>query len=307
MANMRWKVPAALLLACLARAAAPIYLDPKQPVEARVEDLLARMTLEEKVGQMNMPCVYVRQMGGVGFGSRILNAEDIAAKKDACRRFTEGTYVEGLGPGGGFFTLANTVLHEGPRQQALFFNELQKIALEKTRLKIPLLQTEEGTHGLMCSGGTIFPEGPGLGSTWNMDLIREIYSDRRPGGARRRHPPALHAGGGAEPRSAPGPQRGGLQRRPVPLLAHRRVDRARRAGRRRLRARPSRGRIVPLPGTEPAGRAAWSAAPWRSPSACCAKSSCRRGWPASSSAGALGVMATYPAIDGVPTHASERS
>lgn len=50
-------------------------------------------------------------------------------------------------PGGGFFTLANTVLYEGPRQQARFFNELQKIALEKTRLKIPLLQTEEGTHG----------------------------------------------------------------------------------------------------------------------------------------------------------------
>ena len=41
---------------------------------------------------------------------------------------------------------------------------------------IPLLQTEEGTHGLMCSGGTIFPEGLAIGSTWNMDLVKNIYT-----------------------------------------------------------------------------------------------------------------------------------
>jgi len=87
-----------------------------------------------------------------------------------------GELVPGLGPGGGFFTLANTILHEGPRQQALFFNELQRLAIEKTRLGIPLMQVEEGTHGLMCSGGTIFPEGPGLGSTWNLALIRDVYA-----------------------------------------------------------------------------------------------------------------------------------
>ncbi|MFC1542156.1 glycoside hydrolase family 3 C-terminal domain-containing protein, partial [Candidatus Latescibacterota bacterium] len=73
-------------------------------------------------------------------------------------------------------TLPNTILHEGPRQQANFLNELQKIATEKTRLKIPLLITEEGTHGLMCSGGTIFPEGLAIGSTWNMDLVHDIYT-----------------------------------------------------------------------------------------------------------------------------------
>lgn len=81
-----------------------------------------------------------------------------------------------LGPGGGFFTLANTILHQGPAQQAEYFNGLQKIALEKTRLGIPLIQVEEGTHGLMCSGGTIFPEGLALGSTWDLELIRRIYS-----------------------------------------------------------------------------------------------------------------------------------
>ncbi len=143
----------------------PLYLDSSQAIEKRVEDLLGRMTLEEKVGQMNMPCVYV---GGMG--------KDIPAKFEGCRKFAEGTYVEGLGPAGGYFTLANTILHNGTREQAEFFNELQKIALEKTRLGIPLLQTEEGTHGLMCSGGTIFPEGLAIGSTWNMELVKKIYT-----------------------------------------------------------------------------------------------------------------------------------
>ena len=143
----------------------PLYLDSSQAIEKRVDDLLGRMTLEEKVGQMNMPCVYV---GGLG--------RDIPAKLEGCRKFAEGTYVEGLGPAGGYFTLANTILHKGTRQQAEFFNELQKIAIEKTRLGIPLLQTEEGTHGLMCSGGTIFPEGLAIGSTWNMDLVKKIYT-----------------------------------------------------------------------------------------------------------------------------------
>ncbi len=143
----------------------PAYLDPKQPVSRRVEDLLSRMTLEEKIGQINMPCVYVGELG-----------KDIPEKTEACRKLAEGKFPGFPGPAGGFFTLANTILQEGTLQQAKFFNELQKIAMEKTRLGIPLLQTEEGTHGLMCSGGTVFPEGLAIGSTWNMDLVKDIYT-----------------------------------------------------------------------------------------------------------------------------------
>jgi beta-glucosidase len=143
----------------------PLYKNPALPVKVRVEDLISRMTLEEKIGQMNMPCVYEDGLG-----------EGIEAKKEACRKLAEGKFIEGIGPFGGFFTLANTILHEGTRQEAEFFNELQTIAKEKTRLGIPLLQTEEGTHGLMCSGGTIFPEGLGIGSTWDMDLVHKIYT-----------------------------------------------------------------------------------------------------------------------------------
>lgn len=143
----------------------PLYRDATASIERRVEDLLSRMTLKEKVGQLNMPCVYVDEMG-----------MGIPAKQAACKKFAEGTYTDQIGPGGGFFTLADNVLWEGSRQQALFFNELQKIAIEKTRLGIPLLQSEEGTHGVMCSGKTIFPEGLGLGSMWNPALIKQIYA-----------------------------------------------------------------------------------------------------------------------------------
>jgi beta-glucosidase len=146
-------------------AAAPLYRDSSAPVERRIDDLLGRMTLEEKVGQMNMPCVYE---SGLGKG--------MPEKMEAVQKFAEGTYAKGIGPGGGFFTLSNTILHEGTEQQAKFLNDLQRIALEKTRLGIPLLQSEEGTHGLMCPGGTVFPEGPALGSTWNMDLLEQVYT-----------------------------------------------------------------------------------------------------------------------------------
>src|SRR5206468_10412321 len=140
-----------------------MYLDPQQPIERRVEDLLSRMTLEEKVGQLNLPCVYVDQLG-----------KTIPEKMQACRRFAAGTYTSEIGPGAGFFTLADTILHEGPKQQAEYFNELQKIALTQTRLKIPLLQDEEGTHGAMFPGATIFPEGLAIGSTFDMPLVKSV-------------------------------------------------------------------------------------------------------------------------------------
>jgi beta-glucosidase len=64
---------------------------------------------------------------------------------------------------------------QGPRPQAELLNQLQKIATEKTRLKIPLIFFEEGTHGLINPQGTVFPEGLAIGSTWNTDLVKNIY------------------------------------------------------------------------------------------------------------------------------------
>ena len=142
----------------------PIYPDPKRPIEDRIDDLMSRMTLKEKVGQLNQPCVYVDQLG-----------RDIPSKTEACKRFAAGTYTNEIGPACGFFTLADQILHESARQQAEYFNEVQRIA-SRTRLKIPVMEDEEGTHGAMFSGATIFPEGLSVGSSFDMDLVRAIYS-----------------------------------------------------------------------------------------------------------------------------------
>ena len=147
----------------------PLYLDPDQPVEKRVEDLLGRMTLKGKVGQMNMTAAsYIKDE----FSPR---GADLNSELNTCRRKAEGTYLEDIGPEGGLFSIANRLLRKGPRQQAEVFNELQKTAIEQTRLGIPLIQIEEGVHGLMASGATIFPEGPAIGSSWDMDLVRQVY------------------------------------------------------------------------------------------------------------------------------------
>ncbi len=142
-----------------------VYLDPERPVEDRVNDLMGRMTLKEKVGQLNLPCVYVRQLG-----------TDIPSKTEACKRFAAGTYTQEIGPASGFFTLANEILQQGTRQQVEYFNQLQRIALTETRLKIPLLEDEEGTHGGMFSGATVFPEGLAIGSSFDLDLVRDVYA-----------------------------------------------------------------------------------------------------------------------------------
>lgn len=154
-----------LAILAQSRADVPPYLDPKLPISARVDDLMSRMTLQEKVGQLNLPCVYVDELG-----------KDIPSKLEACRRFAAGTYTHEIGPGCGFFTLANEILHKDARQQAEYFNELQKIARTQTRLKIPVLEDEEGTHGAMFPGATIFPEGLGIGSSFDLELVKAIYA-----------------------------------------------------------------------------------------------------------------------------------
>ncbi len=287
-------VAALLALGLSLRSAPPVYLDAGQPIEKRVEDLLARMTLTEKLGQMNMPCVYESALG-----------KTIPAKTAACRRFAEGTFEPSLGPGGGFFTLPNTILHEGPRQQAEFLNELQRIALEKTRLKIPPLQTEEGTHGVMKSGGTVFPEGLALGSTWDMDLLRRVYATA----AREARAVGVHqiftlvVEPNRDPRLGRNEEGYGEDPYLCSRIAESIVEGAQGndvsasdkvvAG---LCHYP--GQSQPVSGLERGAMEISERA---------LRSVFLPPWVAGiKKRGALGVMATYPAIDGVPTHASEK-
>jgi beta-glucosidase len=143
----------------------PLYLDASQPIDLRVDDLMGRMTLKEKAGQLNLPCAYVEGLG-----------KTIPEKIEAARKFVAGTYTDEIGPGSGFFTLADTLKQKDLAWEVNYFNELQKIALTNTRLKIPLLEDEEGTHGAMFPGATVFPEGLTIGSTFDMPLVNRIYA-----------------------------------------------------------------------------------------------------------------------------------
>ena len=151
--------------AAQSEASKPIYMDTSQPIDARLDDLMKRMTLKEKIGQLNLPCAYVSELGGTA-------PEKIAAMK----KFTAGTYTPEIGPGSGFFTVANTLRQTDLAQELNLFNDLQKTALTETRLKIPLLEDEEGTHGAMFPNATVFPEGLAIGSTFDMPLVKRIYA-----------------------------------------------------------------------------------------------------------------------------------
>ncbi|HLM98831.1 MAG TPA: glycoside hydrolase family 3 C-terminal domain-containing protein [Bryobacteraceae bacterium] len=274
-------------------AQSPLYLDPHQPIEVRVRDLLGRMTLEEKLGQINMPCVYVDELG-----------KDNATKIESCRRFTEGTREQGVGPGGGFFTYTNTVAPEGTRREAELLNELQHIATEKTRLKIPLLESEEGTHGLMCSGATVFPEGLTIGSTWNMDLVRQIYTvaarEARAIGIHQIYTLVI------EPNRDPRLGRNQEGFSEDPYVCSRIAETIVGAAQGEDVSAPDKvvsglchypGQSQPASGFE---RGAMEI------SERMLRDSFLPPWMAGvKKMGALGVMATYPAIDGVPTHSSD--
>jgi beta-glucosidase len=274
-------------------AQTPPYLDPAQPADVRIDDLLRRMTLAEKVGQINMPCVYESRLG-----------RDVVAKTEGCKKFTLGQKEPGVGPGGGFFTLANTILLEGPAQQAKFFNDLQQLAMKQTRLGVPLLQTEEGTHGLMCSLGTIFPEGAGLGSMWNLDLVRGIYA----AAAREARAVGIHqlCTLVVEPIRDPRLGRNQEAYSEDPFFCGRMAQTIVEAMQGYDLKSPDHvvavlchypGQSQPVSGLE---RGAMEI------SERTLRSVFLVPWVAGiKKAGALGVMATYPAIDGVPTHASE--
>jgi len=122
-----------------------LYLDSSQPVEIRVKDLLKKMTLKEKIGQM----------AGTIFINLEKAREDI---KDSC-----------LGVG------APLMFANSPKILADFTNALQKFAVEETHLGIPLLLYLDAVHGhASVKGATVFPHNLGLAATWDSDLAVKV-------------------------------------------------------------------------------------------------------------------------------------
>ncbi|HEY3782301.1 MAG TPA: glycoside hydrolase family 3 N-terminal domain-containing protein [Fimbriimonadaceae bacterium] len=158
----------ALLAACIAvlgsQSLAQTYKDPHAPVEARVQDLLKRMTLAEKLGQLrsdNKPSVYEGPLQTIGCG------------------------------GLGIWTLRTLT----PEQLATKLNEIQTMSL-KNRLGIPIMPYEEALHGLIQNGHVSFPQAIAFAATWDPDFVHQcaeaIASETRSIGIRQVLSPVIN-------------------------------------------------------------------------------------------------------------------
>ncbi|HTP10000.1 MAG TPA: glycoside hydrolase family 3 N-terminal domain-containing protein [Anaerolineae bacterium] len=129
------------------------YRNPQLPIEQRVSDLLARMTLEEKLAQMTV----LGQIDAVVAGTANLDQlSDFAAK--------------------GAGAVSRLGLKNSPVDTVLLYNKIQHYLVEQTRLGIPAFAIDEALHGLMAQGSTSFPQAIGLASTWNPDLVCEVFT-----------------------------------------------------------------------------------------------------------------------------------
>jgi beta-glucosidase len=132
------------------------YRNPKLSVERRVEDLLARMTLKEKVGQMLCMWNARRQI------------------TDAQGRFDPAKAPKWFKVGIG--RIERPSEGHGARAEAKFTNAIQRWVKENTRLGIPVIFHEEALHGLQGPEATSFPQANGLASSWNPDLVERVFA-----------------------------------------------------------------------------------------------------------------------------------
>jgi beta-glucosidase len=164
-------IVATFTLGSLASAAAPpdkaLYKDPKAPLEQRVEDLLGRMTQDEKIAQITAIWTQKTQV--------FTSAGDFDAKK------AQALYPAGIGQ----FTRPSDL--EGPgspfakpyrdaKQNAELVNAIQRFSTQQTRLGIPTLFHEEGLHGFAARGATSFPQAIALASSWDPELLTRVFS-----------------------------------------------------------------------------------------------------------------------------------
>ena len=139
-----------------------VYENPNADIEARVDDLLSQMTLEEKTCQT--ATLY-------GF-KRVLQDEVPTANwkneiwKDGIANIDE--HLNGWAQG------AKSIYATDIEKHVWAMNEVQRFFVEQTRLGIPVDFTDEGLRGVAAPVATSFPSQLGLGNTWDRELVREV-------------------------------------------------------------------------------------------------------------------------------------
>lgn len=143
---------------CGEKNSIPLYKNKDISIEDRINDLISRMTLEEKVRQLD-------QYSGNEFKT-VNNAGNntCISGKTAIDWAKVEEVIGSLGAGS----------IQSRNSDAEINNELQKYAIEKTRLGIPFLFSEEALHGLHRPGCTIFPQQIALASTWEPELAEQV-------------------------------------------------------------------------------------------------------------------------------------
>lgn len=130
------------------------YKNPKLAVSKRVQDLLSRMTIEEKTAQL---------MGLWNGGVEDFNNEFLNDPEKMKAAFGKG--ANSVHPA--FWGLKETVEQR---------NKIQKYVVEKTRLGIPVIFVDEGQHGMMRRDATAFPQAIGMACSWDPSLFEKVYS-----------------------------------------------------------------------------------------------------------------------------------
>ena len=130
-----------------------LYKDKNQPVEKRVEDLLSRMTLEEKAAQL---------------------CGDLAAAFIVDGKINMDILREKFPHGHGRFTQYSLVGLISPEQIARTSNMIQDYFVKETRLGIPVALQTENLCGYPAAGGTLFPAMINLGCSWEPELAGEM-------------------------------------------------------------------------------------------------------------------------------------
>ncbi len=143
-----------------------IYEDPAATLDARIENLLQQMTLEEKTCQMVTLYGYKRVLKDAlptPEWKQMLWKDGIGAIDEHLNGFQQW----GLPP-------SNNENVWPASRHAWALNEIQRFFVEDTRLGIPVDFTNEGIRGVESYKATNFPTQLGLGHTWNRELIRQV-------------------------------------------------------------------------------------------------------------------------------------
>ncbi|MBU0472525.1 MAG: glycoside hydrolase family 3 C-terminal domain-containing protein [Bacteroidetes bacterium] len=144
----------------LQKADAAYYKDSNLSIKKRVDDLLNKMTLKEKVAQML--CVWNQK-------------KDISYTEMGSLDFSkmEVSFENGMGQVG---RISDTWGGLSAVQMVKLTNDIQKYLVEETRLGIPTIFHEECLHGLAAKDATSYPQPIGLAATFNPSLVEEIYT-----------------------------------------------------------------------------------------------------------------------------------